>query len=58
MSKASDPHGSASPSGRRPRTHWGGGGRLYIPTGLGTPQDLPGGAEDVTEEKDVWAFSA
>lgn len=44
--------------GGDPEHTGGGGGKLYIPTGLGTPQDLPGGAEDVTEEKDVWAFSA
>lgn len=29
---------------------------LYIPTGLGTPQDPPGGAEDVADENDIWAF--
>lgn len=29
----------------------------YIPTGLGMPQDLPGGAGDLNAEE-VWAFSA
>lgn len=49
-----DVNGSASPSGRRPWSHRGG---KYIPTGLGMPRDLPGGAGDLNAEE-VWAFSA